>query len=235
MIAEKYLNSLKYRKERLAELEEHRAEVLEKATSIGCSNFSMEKVQTSHTNDRMGNAVTKSAELAEQIEQEKKQIFDDELEMTERIRGLHDVDYVRILYKVHIQSKPLRQVAQEIKKSYTFVRGAYKKALMEFERVYFMDEVEEDSASLVKSLLEVEQEKHRIMERETELKNRLQKYMEENKIDKLEDASIRVNYIDSFQKKLVDAKRLREFFPEAYRECIKLTDVKPFVKLQVLE
>ena len=53
-----------------------------------------------------------------------------------QIRGLHNKDYVRVLYKVYVQYKSLKVAAAEMKRSYNYTIEVHRKALKEFEKVY---------------------------------------------------------------------------------------------------
>ena len=87
MTAERYLESLKRQKYKIADLAERRETVRQKVASAGSINYSQVKVQTSHNNDALTSAVVKVSELTERIEQAQEQYFALENEIISKIRG----------------------------------------------------------------------------------------------------------------------------------------------------
>lgn len=136
MTAKEYLNGLKYRKQRIDRLMEKRSEIMEKAASTGSIDMSRERVQVSRTNDRICNAVSEMAEIDEQIEQQKREYFEEMDSMTQRIRELRDVNYIQVLYKVYVQLKSFKQVAGETKHSFSWVLKWHDEAVQAFGELY---------------------------------------------------------------------------------------------------
>ena len=64
------------------------------------------------------------------------QFADAKEKIIRQIRGLHNKDYVRVLYKVYVQYKSLKVAAAEMKRSYNYTIEVHRKALEAFEKVY---------------------------------------------------------------------------------------------------
>lgn len=136
MIAVRYLESLKWQKHKIADLMDKRDTIREKAASAGSIDFSREKVQVSHTNDRLADAAVDLSELTERIEQAQAQYYDLENEIISKIRELHNLKYEKILYKVYIQFKAFPQIASELKHGVGWIRKLHDDAVQEFAEVH---------------------------------------------------------------------------------------------------
>lgn len=105
------------------------------AGSTGAINYD-EKVQTSMKGDKLCNDVTRYVAFNEEINAEIDTFVDAKNQIIAEIRGLHNVNYIQLLFKVYVQFKPLKIAAAEMKKSYSYVIEIHKKALSEFEETY---------------------------------------------------------------------------------------------------
>lgn len=88
--------------------------------------------------------------------------------------------------------------------------------------------------AVMHDLAETLQEKQRITEQENHLRSELLILMQDEKIEKLENGSIRVRYMKGFERATVDANKLKQECPEIFRRYSKKSSVAPFVKVQVL-
>ena len=103
------------------------------AMSTGGIDYSKERVQTSAVGDRLCSDVVRYTELDAHINAQIDKFVDAKEQIIREIRELHQVDYIKVLYRVYVQQKNLKITAAEMKKSYRFVRDVHKKALAAFE------------------------------------------------------------------------------------------------------
>lgn len=135
MTAREYLSGLQLMKAKIEQLQERKQMYLDKATSITVA-LDPVKVQSSPVADRMGDNVSRAADLDARIDRELCSFWDKQDEVTKQIQGIHNVKYMQLLFKVYIQEKSIRQAAGEMKMSYGYVMDLHKKALAAFEEKY---------------------------------------------------------------------------------------------------
>lgn len=110
-------------------------EMKENATGVGAIRYDKERVQTSPRNaleESVCNRITYEQMLNEKISK----FISAKEQIIEEIRGLHQNNYIQLLYKVYVQFKSLKEVSVEIDKSYPYVIELHKKALKMFEETY---------------------------------------------------------------------------------------------------
>lgn len=113
-------------------LEEMKAD----AMSTGSVDYSRDRVQTSPVGDRLCSDVSRYVAFDEEINAEIDRFVDAKEQIIKEIRGLRDVNYVQVLYKVYVQFKKVKVVAQEMNKSYSYTIDLHGKALTAFEEKY---------------------------------------------------------------------------------------------------
>lgn len=106
------------------------------ACSVGGIDYSKERVQTSCSGDSLGNAVTRYVSFDEHINAEIDRFVDAKNKIIAEIRGLHDKNYIQVLFKIYVQFKTVKQASKEMKMSYPYVIELHNKALSEFEKTY---------------------------------------------------------------------------------------------------
>lgn len=106
------------------------------ACSTGAIDYSKDRVQTSPSGDALCRYVTNYVDFNEQINTEIDRFFDAKNQIIREIRALHNKNYIRILFKVYVQYKSVKQVSKEIKKSYNYTIEQHTKALAAFEETY---------------------------------------------------------------------------------------------------
>ena len=88
----------------------------------------------------------------------------------------------------------------------------------------------------VEKIIKYYDEKKKEFEKEeNELKNALIKAMEENGITSYENESIKLTYVSSVIRETIDTNRLKEERPELVKDYIKLSEVKPSVRIKIKE
>ena len=106
------------------------------ATSTGSFDYSRERVQTSPVGDKLSSDVSRYIDFDRKINEEIDRFVDAKEQIIREIRGLHDVNYVQVLFKVYVQFKTLTIAAREMNRSYNFILNIHKKALEAFEEQY---------------------------------------------------------------------------------------------------
>ena len=108
---------------------------LDMATSI-TAPVNPVKVQTNRISDLIGDKTSKAIDLGKKIDEEINNLWNKQQEVVKEIQSLHNVDYIRILFKVYVQFKTIKQASFEMKKSYSYTVELHKKALAAFEAAY---------------------------------------------------------------------------------------------------
>ena len=76
------------------------------------------------------------ADIAKEIEQDTQNYYERERIIVNQIQALHNIKYIKVLFKVYVQFKSIRQAAKEMEMTYPYVIKQHKKALIMFEEVY---------------------------------------------------------------------------------------------------
>lgn len=135
MTAKEYLSEIQFMKINIEQLQEQKKMYLDMATSI-TAPINPVRVQATRNTDRMGDNVTKVADISKEIDEEIVTLLLKQDMVIKQIRGLHNYEYIQVLFKVYIQGMNIKQAAQEMERSYNFVRDIHKKALAAFEEKY---------------------------------------------------------------------------------------------------
>ncbi len=88
------------------------------------------------------------------------------------------------------------------------------------------------TTELLDRLTEIRTQKAGIESEEKAVKAELQAAMKEQKIHELENACIRVRYIEGFNRVGIDREKLQKLYPGAAAACKKSVWVDPFLKVQ---
>lgn len=135
MTAKRYLSELQLMSAKIEQLQEQRQMYLEMAASMTAA-INPVKVQTSHTTDRMGDNVSKAADIGTKIDEEINALFWKQQEIIKQIQSLHNADYMKILFKVYVQFKTVKVASAEMGRSYPYAVELHKRALKAFEGMY---------------------------------------------------------------------------------------------------
>lgn len=84
-----------------------------------------------------------------------------------------------------------------------------------------------------RKIAEFEKKIKELKEQEEELKKAILEEMEANNILKLETDELTISYVASFDKESFDSKRFREEHADMYDEYVKMTAVKPSIRIKV--
>ena len=105
------------------------------ACGTGAIDYSKERVQTSPQNAQE-NRICKYVDLDAEINREIDEFVDIKHRVTKEIQELNVDYYIKILFKVYVQYKTVKDAANEIGLSYQYVRDLHKKALKAFEELH---------------------------------------------------------------------------------------------------
>lgn len=112
--------------------EEYRLRML--ATSI--STFSTgERVQTSGTKDRIGDAVSKIADLQQEIAEDISNMASVQQEVSNTINSLSNSMYSQLLHKKYVEFKNLVVISDEMGYSLQHIRSSHIKAIEEIRKI----------------------------------------------------------------------------------------------------
>ena len=134
--ARQYLSQLETIDETINQDLERLAEMKANAMSTGGIDYGRERVQTSAVGDKLCKDVVKYTMFDQHINDEIDHFVNAKNQIITEIRGLHNADYIKVLYKVYVQFKSLKIAATEMKRSYNYVLDVHKKALKAFEEMY---------------------------------------------------------------------------------------------------
>lgn len=136
LTARQYLEQLQELDINISQDLERLADLKTSTCSTGAIDYFAERVQTSPSGDGLCCQVTNYVAFNEQINQEIDRFVDARNKIIAEIRGLHNKNYIQVLFKIYVQFKTVKQASKEMKMSYPYVIELHKKALSEFEKTY---------------------------------------------------------------------------------------------------
>lgn len=135
LTAKQYLDQLKVIDTKINQKMEELADLMTAATNNGAIDYSKDRVQTSPQNAQE-NRICKYVDLDAEINREIDEFVDIKHRVTKEIQELNVDYYIKILFKVYVQYKTVKDTANEIGLSYQYVRDLHKKALKAFEELH---------------------------------------------------------------------------------------------------
>lgn len=135
LTAKQYLDQLRVIDTKINQKMEELADLMTAATSTGAIDYSKDRVQTSPQNAQE-NRICKYVDLDAEINREIDEFVDIKHRVTKEIQELNVDYYIKILFKVYVQYKTVKDAANEIGLSYQYVRDLHKKALQAFEELH---------------------------------------------------------------------------------------------------
>lgn len=135
LTAKQYLDQLRVTDTKINQKMEELADLMTAATSTGAIDYSKDRVQTSPQNAQE-NRICKYVDLDAEINREIDEFVDIKHRVTKEIQELNVDYYIKILFKVYVQYKTVKDAANEIGLSYQYVRDLHKKALKAFEELH---------------------------------------------------------------------------------------------------
>lgn len=135
LTAKQYLDQLRVIDTKINQKMEELSDLMTAATSTGAIDYSKDRVQTSPQNAQE-NRICKYVDLDAEINREIDEFVDIKHRVTKEIQELNVDYYIKILFKVYVQYKTVKDAANEIGLSYQYVRDLHKKALKAFEELH---------------------------------------------------------------------------------------------------
>ena len=135
LTAKQYLDQLRVIDTKINQKMEELADLMTAATSTGAIDYSKDRVQTSPQNAQE-NRICKYVDLNAEINREIDEFVNIKHRVTKEIQELNVDYYIKILFKVYVQYKTVKDTASEIGLSYQYVRDLHKKALKAFEELH---------------------------------------------------------------------------------------------------
>lgn len=135
LTAKQYLDQLRVIDTKINQKMEELADLMTAATSTGAIDYSKDRVQTSPQNAQE-NRICKYVDLDAEINREIDEFVDIKHRVTKEIQELNVDYYIKILFKVYVQYKTVKDAANEIGLSYQYARDLHKKALKAFEELH---------------------------------------------------------------------------------------------------
>lgn len=134
--ARQYLSQLETIDEQINQDIERLEQMKTDAYGTGSFDYSKDRVQTSPVGDKLCSDVSRYVAFDEQINAEIDRFVDAKEQIIREIRGLHDKNFIQVLFKVYVQFKTVKVASQEMKKSYSYTVDLHNKALAKFEETY---------------------------------------------------------------------------------------------------
>lgn len=240
--AEKYLRSLVDQNEYITNMIRRKEELIERSKTIKTVDTSVERVQTSHNTDRICSITTEIAALEQEMTDEDAKLWQSLQEFRQLLNNVHDIAYIRVLNQIYMMFRTPEQTAQELKRSRSWVYVKHEEAIKALEQgneeffnrwVIKQMNNSEQVEQLMQQLYEIRQKKEQIENEETEIKEVLLGEMQKDQVEKLENAKIKINYIDKSYRRTVNGKLLKERYPAAFQECTTRSEIQPYLKVQV--
>lgn len=136
LTAREYLEQLEIIDEQINQNLERLEDMKTDAVSVGGIDYSKDRVQSSTSGDKLCNDVVRYTMLNDKMNAEIDSFVDAKEQIISEIRGLHNKQYIQVLYKVYAQYKSIRQASKEMKLSYSYVVSVHVRALEVFEETY---------------------------------------------------------------------------------------------------
>lgn len=140
MTAKEYLGQLESLDVKIHhEIQEKKA-LWESLGSISSPDFSKERVSGGNVTSDAAfvNKICKIFELEAEIEQGTNDYYDLKHTIIGQIHDLQNLNHIKLLYKLYVENKSLKQIAKEMHYAYDYVRTMHLKALQEFEKTHII-------------------------------------------------------------------------------------------------
>lgn len=107
-----------------------------KASSGGAIRYDKDKVQTSIVGSQIETDVCRYVDFERKLTEKIDRFADVRELIVSQIQGLKQPNYMKVLFKVYVQYKFLKDAATEMNLSYSYTLTLHQKALKEFGKVY---------------------------------------------------------------------------------------------------
>ncbi len=137
MQAKQYLKKIKrldsFVKAKQEELEEIKCRI----ESIGSIDYSADKIQSSPNPDKLLDGIIKLMEVEKRYDKAIQDLYNLKAEAEERIEGIHNDDYRLLLTLRYLRFKTFEEIAVEMGFTFQWIHELHKRALIQFEELYF--------------------------------------------------------------------------------------------------
>lgn len=137
MQAKQYLRKIKRLNSFVKAKEEELEEIRTRAESVGCMNLSADKIQTSVNTDKLANDIIKLVMQEKKYEAALNSLYAYKAEAEERIEGIENDDYKLLLTLRYLRFKTFEEIAVEMGFTFQWICELHKRALIQFEELYF--------------------------------------------------------------------------------------------------
>lgn len=135
MTTKEYLNQVsrlnRKIQNRISELSEYK----ELAYGINAINYD-EKVQSSMSSDRIGNALAKIEKMENELNDAIDEYADLKSHIVSQIENMENENYFEVLFSRYIEKKSFEKIADEMSYTYRHITRLHGNALVEFEKKY---------------------------------------------------------------------------------------------------
>lgn len=108
-----------------------------KLQSIGSTDYSKERVQTSPSGDApFVKIISRIIDLDEEINAGIDKFVDKKYKIISQIQGLKNANHISLLYKRYVEYKKFETIAAEMNFTYQYIIELHRYALTEFETTY---------------------------------------------------------------------------------------------------
>jgi hypothetical protein len=139
MTVKDYLSELQEMREDIELKKELRLEYLDRATSTTVHLNDIRVQASKPDNGSVERYSTQAVDLEREIIQDELYYHQRESLVMDQIRELHNIHFIRVLFKVYVQFKNLKIAASEMNMSYNYVLELHKQALRKFSKVHAAD------------------------------------------------------------------------------------------------
>lgn len=137
MQAKTYLKKIKRLDSFVKAKQEELEEIRTKAESIGSIDYAADRVQTSPNPDKLTNNVINLITQQKKYEDAIESLYALKAEAEERIEGIPNDDYRLLLTLRYLRFKTFEEIAVEMEFTFQWVHELHKRALIQFEELYF--------------------------------------------------------------------------------------------------
>lgn len=136
MTAKEYLSEVQRLQTIIEQKQDRIKEYRQIAASPHSAQLSPVKVQTSVQVDRIGDIVSKIADLEAEVQNDLFNLLDFQNKIINQIQGLKNPNHIKLLYKKYVEGKDFQTIAGEMNFTYQYTFEIQNKALRAFEAAY---------------------------------------------------------------------------------------------------
>lgn len=135
MNAKEYLEQIQLLDVKIQQDLERLEEMKHSASGMRAIRYDTDKVQVSPS-DKLCADTARIIDFDEYINREIDRFADQKERVIQQIQGMSNANHMKLLFKVYVQYKTVKQAAAEMNISYSYSVELHKKALQTFETIY---------------------------------------------------------------------------------------------------